>query len=291
MSVLSGPSQYFLGPSRDSLLLSQRMKLPVQRELEQWVKKLKCSGSSGVGIETFQEIKVGVDPSDVVEDSTTLSPVTEKSCDIKALSDGIKNLDFREGDKCRDTSRSRLHSNDSDKTNLGNISKVEGHYENGFLSGRAKIDFDGGISIDGYFVKGILHGFARYFDERGRLIFIGNHVNGQPTGTCWKIITGGGSVVGIVNRRGKLTGSCIAYIYPDYQTALVGRFNDGIMETAKEAEVTGCFEDEAGIKIPILTCKSNVIHTKNTREMGKFGVGMNHLLGNDMLSKRLMFLT
>ena len=244
------------------------------------MKKLKCSGSSGVGIETFQEIKVGVDPSDVVEDSTTLSPVTEKSHDIKALTDGIKNLDVREHDQCR----SRQQSNDFDKANLGNIIKVEGHYEKGFLSGRAKVDFDGGISIDGYFVKGILHGFARYFDEKGRLIFIGNHVNGRPKGTCWKIIPGGGSVVGIVNRRGQLTGSYIAYIYPDYQTALVGRFNDGIMETAKGAEVTGCFEDEAGIKIPMLTYKSNVIHTKNTRETGKFGVGMNHLLGNEMLS-------
>ena len=37
----------------------------VARELEQWVKKMKCSGTSGIGIETFPDIVVGVDPSPV----------------------------------------------------------------------------------------------------------------------------------------------------------------------------------------------------------------------------------
>ena len=99
------------------------------------MKKLKCSGSSGVGIETFQEIKVGVDPSDVVEDSTTLSPVTEKSRDIKALSVGIKNLDLNDRDQCSDRSKSRQQLNYSDKTNLGNIPEAYAYTGQVFTGG------------------------------------------------------------------------------------------------------------------------------------------------------------
>ena len=39
----------------------------VWRRLEQWVKKLKCSGSSGISLETFKDINVGVDPSPLAE--------------------------------------------------------------------------------------------------------------------------------------------------------------------------------------------------------------------------------
>ena len=140
--------------------------------------------------------------------------------------------------------------------------------------------FKEGNSIDGFFVKGVLHGFARYFDERGRLTFIGNHKNGQPDGTCWRIIPGGGSVVGRVDRRGRLTGSRVAYIYPDYETALVGVFEDGVMRMGKEAEICGYVEDEAGIKVPIFTGQKDSLHVRNIRQFGEFGKGesYNHLL-------------
>ena len=41
----------------------------VSKTLEQWIKKLKCSGSSGIGLETFPDIRVGVDPSPVTEEA------------------------------------------------------------------------------------------------------------------------------------------------------------------------------------------------------------------------------
>ena len=41
----------------------------VPKTLEQWIKKLKCSGSSGIGLETFPDIRVGVDPSPVTEEA------------------------------------------------------------------------------------------------------------------------------------------------------------------------------------------------------------------------------
>ena len=49
----------------------------VSRTLEQWIKKLKCSGSSGIGLETFSDIRVGVDPTPVTEEALRFpDPVT-----------------------------------------------------------------------------------------------------------------------------------------------------------------------------------------------------------------------
>ena len=48
--------------------------------------------------------------------------------------------------------------------------------------------------------------------------------NGKPHGVCWKVIRGGGAVVGRVDEKGELSGIRVAYIYPDFQTALVGSY-------------------------------------------------------------------
>ena len=55
----------------------------VSRTLEQWIKKLKCSGSSGIGLETFTDIRVGVDP----------TPLTEKAL---RFPDPVTNDDVRQ---------------------------------------------------------------------------------------------------------------------------------------------------------------------------------------------------
>ena len=100
------------------------------------------------------------------------------------------------------------------------------------------------------FFEGVLHGFGRYFDEKGRLKEVANHRNGMKWGTCWKIIRGGGCVVGRVNKDGDLSGHRIAYLYPDFKTALMGSFVEGVMETARETELKNVIDD-SGIKVPI----------------------------------------
>ena len=60
------------------------------------------------------------------------------------------------------------------------------------------------------------NGYIFYFLQ-GRLTFIGNHRNGRPVGVCWKVIKGGGCVVGRVDDVGELTGIRIAYLYPDFR--------------------------------------------------------------------------
>ena len=49
-----------------------------------------------------------------------------------------------------------------------------------------------------------------------------------------------------------MTGHRIAYLYPDFKTALVGSFVDGVMECAQEAELKTTINDD-GIKVPIFT--------------------------------------
>lgn len=177
---------------------------------------------------------------------------------------------------------------------------IIGNYERDKLHGKAKIIYNDDHWIEGYFKEGVLHGFARffcgyaskvrvcwnlildhrYFDPKGRLTFVGIHKNGKPHGVCWKLIKGGGCVVGRVDEDGELTGirwvmqtllylSCrslqflnrIAYLYPDFRTALVGNFSDGIMETGKVAYLKTVIDDK-GIKVPIFTEPQGTSYTR-----------------------------
>ena len=41
----------------------------VSWQLEQWIKKLKCSGCTGTELESFRDIHVGLDPAPVSADA------------------------------------------------------------------------------------------------------------------------------------------------------------------------------------------------------------------------------
>ena len=69
----------------------------------------------------------------------------------------------------------------------------------------------------------------RYFSRSGRLKLAGCHRDGRPVGSWWRLVRGGGCVVGELDQAGQLTGHDIAYIYPDHLTALLGQFCDGVM--------------------------------------------------------------
>ena len=45
----------------------------------------------------------------------------------------------------------------------------------------------------------------------------------------------------------------IAYVYPDFKTALVGTFKEGELVSAQEAEVTGSLMDYQCIQVPIFS--------------------------------------
>ena len=135
------------------------------------------------------------------------------------------------------------------ETFRNSLSCITGEYRDDKLNGKAKIQFDDDSSLIGYFKDGVLHGFCRYFDKKGRLTFFGMHRNGKAFGTCWRVIRGGGCVVGRVDEEGKLSGINLAYLYPDFKTAFVGTFKDGVMDFSQVTALTGVTE-ENGIKVP-----------------------------------------
>ena len=120
------------------------------------------------------------------------------------------------------------------------------------MHGRGRVTFNDGNWLEGFFVRGILHGFVRRFDEKGRLTFLGNYRNGRPYGVCWRIVRGGGAVMGRVNSKGQLTGMRIAYLFPDFKTGFLGSFDEGIMEAAQAVTLRSVI-DTGGIKIPLFT--------------------------------------
>ena len=128
--------------------------------------------------------------------------------------------------------------------------------------------------VEGFLEAGIVHGFVRYFDKKGRLSFVGKHENGQPCGTCWKIIPGGGCVVGEVDSNGHLTGAEIAYIYPDFATVLLGEFRDGVMEKAQEACIVGMEENDSGIKVPSYSSPNGHMHVRQIRTFNHICSGL-----------------
>merc|ERR1719323_2200388 len=202
--------------------------------LEQWIKKLKCSGATGTEMESFSDINVGVDPSEVSEHNDAV-----------------------------------IWGEDHTTKHWGDVEEVIGSFDDKKLSGRAKIKLKDGKFLNGYFKSGVLHGFARYFDRKGRLRLACHHRNGRMVGTCWKIIRGGGCVVGQVDSQGELTGDDVAYIYPDHHTALLGSFSAGLMVEGVEHVMVDLKEDEHGVKIPVLEKVLGSDHV-HKRQIGEY---------------------
>ena len=102
--------------------------------------------------------------------------------------------------------------------------------------------------LDCRFRDGVLHGRARRIDMkkfrefRRQLTFVGRYTNGRPSGPCWSYREGGGFLFGILDPEGEEggtgTGGYSAYIYPDLETALVGKFELEVMLDARKARVT-----------------------------------------------------
>ena len=80
----------------------------------------------------------------------------------------------------------------------------------------------------------------KFREFRRQLTFVGRYANGRPSGPCWSYREGGGFLFGFADQKGTLTGAEIAYIYPDLETALVGRFDLEVMTEARTARVVAC---------------------------------------------------
>ena len=263
-------------------------------ELDQWLKKMKCTGVTGRKLEHFHEIKVGVLDEPVDPDSPTLEPYPDLDDEeftytggkFRGEYHGKAVVEFANGDIITGPFRKGLrHGDFRVSCSRNSINAIYGEYVDDELSGKVKIIYENGDWMEGYFKEGILHGFGRYFDKQGRLRVIANHKNGVMWGTCWKIIRGGGCLVGRVDAQGKFTGMRMAYIYPDFRTTLFGCFEDGILKSAQACQVKTVIED-MGIKIPIFTEPRGAFYK---RELATYDSVTQHPLLEDPYETRMVF--
>uniref|UniRef100_A0A0K2TBW1 SET domain-containing protein n=2 Tax=Lepeophtheirus salmonis TaxID=72036 RepID=A0A0K2TBW1_LEPSM len=94
---------------------------------------------------------------------------------------------------------------------------------------------------------GIVRRFGKYVTDPKHLCnstsfpglaFIGRYDNGIPVGPSWRVVPGGGLLYGDINGA-EFTGDNLAYIYPDLDTVIIGKFKKGILIEGKEATLTG----------------------------------------------------
>ena len=80
--------------------------------------------------------------------------------------------------------------------------------------------------------------------------FYGRFKNGHPFGHFWVGMLGEGQLHGNFEDTDKadlITGDKISYIYPDGETAFLGRFEDKVMKKAKAVDVKSYSCDEFGL--------------------------------------------
>ena len=74
------------------------------------------------------------------------------------------------------------------------------------------------------------------------LVWLGHYSGGVPTGVCWQAVLGSAWLVGHLDTAGQMTGSDLAFLYPDLRTALVGRFKNGELLSAFHSKVISVTE-------------------------------------------------
>lgn len=146
------------------------------------------------------------------------------------------------------------------------IARISGQLINGQLSSFIKIHLKDGGYFDARLKNGMLHGpavgfllttilpLAKEYGLQGPLNSqsydiraILNFKNGKVHGPVWIKMIGGGFLYGHLDTSGKFTGDKLAYIYPDYETALVGRFEDKVMKAGQEAFIINTSNDPNGM--------------------------------------------
>eukprot|EP00096_Caligus_rogercresseyi_P007963 TRINITY_DN2617_c0_g1_i1.p1 TRINITY_DN2617_c0_g1~~TRINITY_DN2617_c0_g1_i1.p1 ORF type:complete len:716 (-),score=86.93 TRINITY_DN2617_c0_g1_i1:114-2261(-) len=108
------------------------------------------------------------------------------------------------------------------------------------------------LALIGYLKGGVYHGLVRRW---GRLIsdtknncstkifpglsFVGNYERGVPIGPSWRFLPGGGLLYGDNIQGHEFTGDNLAYVYPDLETTILGRFEKGVLIKGREALLKG----------------------------------------------------
>ena len=137
-------------------------------------------------------------------------------------------------------------------------SMLEGTFANDCIEGEGIYTFLDGSCLKGTYKNGGLNGPCRQYDCRGEVTFDGCYKNGIPNGFVKMFDAFGGTLMGEVDAEGELTGSSIAYVYPDGVTALVGEFSSGRMVNARPARLNNATECKDNCLLDVVFCSEGI---------------------------------
>ena len=158
------------------------------------------------------------------------------------------------------------------------IEMLSGHWVDGKLTGLGRmVKNKDTLVTQGWFREGCLHGLVRKTIIKKFRTFVqhvswlGRYGSGVPVGTIWEWQEGGGYLTGVVDDDGTFTGDNIAFVYPDFCTAILGRFNNGILVDGVSAALADVsIEDDIAVaKWSVIGSpepEMHVTHFKSTEE-------------------------
>lgn len=120
---------------------------------------------------------------------------------------------------------------------FGDGSTLFGFYRDDKLEGKTVYSYSDGSCIVAEYRNGEMEGPFSEYSTDGSMISSGTHKSGCRSGVLVTFDEFGGSVIGVVDVNGQLTGENVAYVYPDGETALIGQFQNGQLVKAWPAKL------------------------------------------------------
>lgn len=111
-------------------------------------------------------------------------------------------------------------------------STLQGVFVDDAVTGTGVYTFADGSCMVGCYTDGNLNGLVKEFYANGKLQSKAFYINNRKNGFVYYFDEYGSCLFGKVNNEGQLSGDGIAYVYPDKQTSLIGKFKDGELISA-----------------------------------------------------------
>ena len=103
------------------------------------------------------------------------------------------------------------------------------------LEGEGEYTYSDGSVMVAQYKNGVLDGKFTEYDSTGEITALGHHADDKRCGFLQIFEPDGSALVGVVDSNGSFSGTNIAYLYADRQTAIVGSFSDGVLVTGRYA--------------------------------------------------------
>ena len=137
-------------------------------------------------------------------------------------------------------------------------STLSGSYNGGKLAGETLYTHADGSCMVADYCNGEMEGPFKEYLSNGSVSVAGAHSKGRRSGILWIFDEYGGTLVGLLDKNGQLTGNDIAYVYPDKTTALIGQFEDRQLVKAQAAKLDVPLNDgELNNKAPKFSCRDD----------------------------------